>query len=394
MVFIRLIAGLALLAAFAWPLAQEGEQGVVSQRRVAPLAEASEPSGGLGANDRMAQPPRLPLPAVLANGRYNWSAAYQIQSMVYHLSITGDEKWARLIVDFGDTLLDGRDALSSIDGRPYAWLDRSENLTEAYAWAGYTGHCYAPLMEFARYVFAHPEVARSVYKGRTFRDHALGYLREFNRALAVHYGELRDDRAYNYFVFGDAVPARTRRLDGLILPVNMNAALFTAILHAGKAEHALGDGQTALKRKQVERFVDYLNDRVLERRVCAQGKVCLVWNYSSYMKRVDDVGHANLVAKFLLDAYGDDYGVRRADVIALANTVDGLLNSDGSLVGNLIDGTTIKGTSPSLYYLILLANYSPSVRSKVGCLARTLTNFAYSGPWLKVGAGVVDSCHN
>jgi len=389
----RLIIGLALLASIPWLSAQEVERGEVSLRGATSPAEASELSARPSAKNGLVQPPSRPLEAILANGRYNWSAAYQIQSMVYYLSITGEEKWARLIVDFADRLLEGRDALSPVDGRPYAWLDRSENLTAPYVWAGYTGHSFAPLMEFARYVLAHSEIGRSIYKERTFRDHALGYLREFNRALAVHYGELRNDGAYNYFFFSGPVPARSRRLEGLILPVNMNAALFLAILHAAKAEQTLGDGRAAVKKEQVERFFDYLNERVLERRVCLQGKSCLVWDYSSYTKRVEDVGHANLVAKLLLDGYVDGYGVRKADVVALANTVDGLLNPDGSLVGNLLDGATIKGTSPALYYLVFLADYSQSVRSKVGCVVGNSTNFAYSGPWRKIGGGeVVNSC--
>lgn len=298
-----------------------------------------------------------------------------------------------MIVDFGDRLLEGSDALSQVDGQPYAWLDRCENLTEAYVWAGYTGHSYAPLMEFARYVVAHPEISQAIYKERTFRDHALRYLREFNRALAVHYDELRNDGVYSYFFFTGPVPVRSRRLEGLILPLNMNAALFMAILHAAKVEQAIGDDRASAKKTQVAGVVDYLNDRVLESHVCLQNKACLVCNYSSYTNRVEDVGHANLVVKFLLDGYADGYGVPKADILALAKTVDGLVTRDGSLVGNLIDGATIEGTSPSLYYLILLADYSPNVRNKVGCVVRNSKNLSYSGPWRKIGGGdVANSC--
>src|SRR5262245_59227910 len=84
--------------------------------------------------------PPAPTQTVLPNGRNNWSQAYTVQGMVYLLQVTGDEKWARAVVDWGDASLAERDAPHPKDSRPYAWSDRSSNVRQPYVWSGFTGH--------------------------------------------------------------------------------------------------------------------------------------------------------------------------------------------------------------------------------------------------------------
>jgi hypothetical protein len=98
---------------------------------------------------------------------------------------------------------------------------------------------------------------------------------------------------------------------------------------------------------------------------------------------MEDVGHANLVAKFLYDAHAGGYGVRTSDLVALANTVERLIEPDGTIKKNLLDGGNVPGPAKSVYYLILMAQYSPSLRAKLRPMVERSRIFAYYGPWLQ-----------
>jgi hypothetical protein len=304
-----------------------------------------------------------------------------MESMLMLYRLTGDVAWANRFIAWADALLAERDAPHPVDGKPFAWTDRSSNLSQPYVWTGFTGHVFAPLMEFARLVAENPRIQDKAYEGRTYRDHALRFMTEFNRALAVDLAELHDDGGHAFFCFKRHVPVANPKINGSPLPVNMNAALFTAMLHLARAEKALGqvDHSASLER-QVSHFVNYLNDRVLVRSQ-AGGKTHLLWNYATYIPRMEDVGHANLVAKFLYDAQAGGYAVRTSDLVALANTVEALIEPDGTIKKNLLDGSNVPGPAKSVYYLILMAQYSPSLRAKLRPIVERSRIFAYYGPW-------------
>ena len=320
--------------------------------------------------------------AFLPEGRYNWSAGYTLQSMVYHLAATHDPAWAARIVDSGEAILAARNAASPLDGQPYAWID-SNDAAAGYAWLGFIGHMFTPLMQFARVVTADARLGACTYRGHSLRDYASGYLAEFNRAADARRAELRTGRGTDWYVFSLPVPASVAELQGQVLPVNMNADMFLALLHAAAAETALGsDARAQEKRAAVAGYVRYLNEEVLVRRPCGPGRACLLWNYSRAMNRADDVGHANMVAKFLLDAYQDGYPVRPDDLVALANTVDGLVDESGTVQANLLDGRTIPRVTRSVYYLILYGPFVPGLQAKMDRLVAGSRLFAYTGPWL------------
>lgn len=330
-----------------------------------------------------AQPPAADISAPAADGSYNWSLAYQLQSMVHHLAATGDPAWAGRIIAAADPMLARRDAVSPVDGQPYAWLDRSQAVTAPYAWAGYAGHNFAPLMEFARIAASDARLGACSYGGATLKQHATRYLMEFERVLAVHGNELVQKEGESWFVFAH-VPSRTAQLDGQELPANMNAALFTAMLHASAAEQVLGDGAAAArKRTWVRQYVRHLTRSVLQREACGEQRTCLRWDYASYADRADDLGHANLVAKFLFDAHEAGHGVEREDLQAFANTLDTLIDANGQFTGNLLDGEKIAGVSEFIPYAVVYAGLQDPLREKIARAIAGSSDFAYAGGWLR-----------
>ncbi|HEX2546678.1 MAG TPA: hypothetical protein VHL79_17480 [Ramlibacter sp.] len=332
-----------------------------------------------------AQPPATDISAPAPDGSYNWSLAYQLQSMVHHLAETGDPAWGARIVEAADPLLARRDAISPRDGKPYAWLDRSAAVTTPYAWVGYAGHNFAPLMEFARVVAGNPNLGACTYAGATLKQHAARYLAEFNRVLAVHQHELVRRGGESWFVFG-RVPSSSAKLDGQELPANMNAAIFTALLHAADAEQVVGEkARAAQKRTWVRQHVRHLTRSVLQRHACGE-RTCLRWRYATYATRSEDLGHANMVAKFLYDAYEDGYSVRRRDLVAFANTLDSLIDANGRFRGNLLDGDRIQGVTAWIPYAIVYAGLQDSLRQKISRVMAGSSEFAYAGAWLRAEA--------
>jgi hypothetical protein len=383
--FSRLVARCGAAALLAISFAAGAAQAPVQR----PLDADLHCGGGIAP---VALPPGSPDPvhapadwrAVRPDGSYNWSPAYDLQAMVYHLAATGDPAWAARIVDGGDALLATRDAPSPADRHPYAWFDRSANVSRPYVWLAYAGHNFAPLMQFARIVATDPRIGDCVYRGRPLRAAARSYLGEFDRVLRAHRDELAHKDGYSYFVFRRPVPVSDARLQGEPLPVNMNSDLFLAVLHSAAAESAFGEqGAAAERRTWVRQYVQYLTRSVLQRLPCAPGRTCLQWRYATYMDRVDDIGHANIVAKFLLDAYEDGYGVRRDDLSAFANTMDHLVDANGDLHGNLLDGETIPGVAQAVYYEILYGAFSPELKAKMERLVARTGGFAYTAAWLR-----------
>jgi hypothetical protein len=315
--------------------------------------------------------------------------------MLYHFEASGDKSWADQLIDWGYSLLDQRDARNSPDDKPFAWTDHSSGLSEPYVWAGFTGHAFEPLLEFAHFVAEHGSAQKKIHAGKTYREHALYFMNEFHRALALHLSELDDDGRHATFRFIRHVPVASRTINGSPLPVNMNAALFTAMLHLAAADKILGDGsQSVMLSNHVAHFVNYLNDGVLKR-VQAGERPYITWQYASYINRADDLGHANTVAKFLYDAYANHYAVGRDDLVALGNSVERLIADDGTIRGNLLDGSTIPGSRSSIYYLILMARFSPTFRAKVAPLVLRSNNFINCGSWLETsqpgrGPGATD----
>jgi hypothetical protein len=328
------------------------------------------------------EPPAEPGKPVLPDGRLNWSAGYIMQSMVYLLQATGEERWARELVGWGTAMLAHRDAPHPRDRRPYSWTDRSRAVKEPYVWAGFTGHIFAPLMEFARHVAERPDLARKTVQGRSFAEHAASFMQEFERALEVHDTELAEDKRRAFFRFAKPVPVANRRIQGQPLPVNMNATLFTAMLHLSKATESDRPQDAKRLHQQVERFVRYLDEDVLERSPCGR-ETCVTWRYSTYINRAEDVGHANVVVKFLIDAHSDGYPVDRADLIGVAMSIGRLVDENGTFRSNLLDGSTIPGSRDSIYFHILLGRHSPSLKAKLLPIVVRTKNFAYWGPWLR-----------
>jgi hypothetical protein len=161
----------------------------------------------------------------------------------------------------------------------------------------------------------------------------------------------------------------------------MNAALFTAILYLAKAERHEGrvDSADALSRS-VSHFVAYLNDEILLREQCGS-RWCIRWQYASYIRRAEDVGHANNVVRFLVAAQEEHYPVPYHHLVEIANTIDTITNPDGSFRSNLLDGSSIEGTRDSIYDILLLARYSPSLKSKFQAVMAHGPSFSYLGPW-------------
>jgi hypothetical protein len=330
-------------------------------------------------------PPSLvgPSGGAWENGVYNWGPAYVVASLVFRLEATGDEEWAARIVDWGEQILAGRDAISPTDQRPYAWIDHSSNVRSPYVWIAFTAHNFAPLIEFASYILNHKDLGAKPYRGKSYRDYALAYMHEFTRALDVDMAELVKDGRHAYFRFARYVPVANKKINGAPLPVNMNAAMFSAMLHLAKAEAAAGRPSVAAQLSTlVTGFVAYLKDDVLVSQVCGD-RACVVWRYSTYLTHIEDVGHANLTVKFLVDAHNNGYGISRDDLIGIANTFDNLIDSNGKPRGNLLDGSTIAGVSSSIYFVFLLTKYSPSLRTKLGHIIADSRNFSYWGSWLK-----------
>ena len=322
--------------------------------------------------------------AVSKNGIYNWSPAYVVTSMVFLLETTGDEKWAAAIVDWAEQALAERDAISTTDNQPYAWTDRSSRVLTPYVWIAFTGHNFAPLMQFSSYVVHHRKLGAQAYRGRSYRDYALAYIREFTRALDVDKAELSTDKRHAYFRFAHSVPVKSSTINGQPLPVNMNAGLFMTILHLARAEAAAGrPGVAARLFELVTKFVTYIKDDVLVHRPCGD-RTCTLWRYSAYYSRFEDIGHANLTVKFLVDANDNGFDVNRDDIVNVANTFDNLIDADGTIRGNLLDGTTIAGQRNSIYFVFLLGRYSPSLKAKLERIITGSKNFAYWGTWLKI----------
>jgi hypothetical protein len=332
--------------------------------------------------EALPQPPESPPKVLHSNGRVNWLPAYIMQSMMYLLRLTNEEKWAQELVVWGVSALADRDAAHPRDGRPYAWTDRSDNVREPYVWSGFTGHMFAPLMEFSRHVMEHPELQTRTFGGKSYRDHAVLFMQEFERALDVHLTEFVDDGRHAFFRFARPVPVANKRINGQPLPVNMNATLFTAMLHLSKAQSASGAGDKGDRlRRYVERFVAYLNEEVLERTPCG-AQTCVMWQYSTYIARVEDVGHANVVVKFLTDARDDGYPVSQRDLAGIARSVERLIGDNGTFHANLLDGSKIPGSRQAIYYIMLLTRYSPDLKAKITPIVTQSRDFAYRGPWL------------
>jgi hypothetical protein len=350
-----------------------------------PLAQVECPGGSpaivpLPAGYPAVKPPAKPLDA-FSNGLYNWNAGYDLQSLVYHLMVTHDPRWAGDVVASAEHLLAQRNANSPLDGQPYAWSMPAEG---GYVWVGFVGHLFAPMMQFARTVVADPKLGACTVQGRTLRSYAGAWLADFDRAMAVHASELASKGDLRFYRFTHPVPAADKRLQDTPLPVNMNADMFMAALHSIPVEAALGKPQVAQSRRElVTGFVRYLTGSVLQQVHCAPARTCLRWNYSTRLTRAEDLGHSNVVAKFLLDASQDGYGVKEASLTELANTIDNLFDDDGKPTGDLLDGSRIAGVATSVYDLILLGRFSPSLRAKMDKIVVRSHIFAYAGPWLE-----------
>lgn len=334
-------------------------------------------------------PPSLAGPSgdVSKNGDYNWSPAYAASGMDLLLEATGDQKWAAGIVDWGEHILAERDAISPTDQRPYAWTDRSTRVQSPYVWIAFTDHNFAPLMEFASYVLKHKELGEKLHQGKPYRDYALAYMHEYTRALDIDMAELARNGDRAYFRFAKRVPVANAKLNGQPLPVNMNAAMFTAMLYLANAEAAAGKPDVSHRLSAlVADFVSYLKKDVFVSHACGD-RTCIDWRYCTYMPRAEDVGHANLTVKFLVDAHNNGYQVSRGDLVGVADTFDNLLDSNGKPKGNLLDGSSVPGVANSIMYVMFLANYSPTLKTKLEHVMADNRNFTYWGPWLKATGG-------
>ncbi|WFU66863.1 hypothetical protein [Bradyrhizobium brasilense] len=361
------------------------------------FAANAVPSGGEGPKlpSARAAPP-VGLKVLGASGDNDFSLAYVLQALTYQLITTGDPSLAKQIVDRGDAMLAERNATTD-RGKPFGWFDRSSGVDRPYAWGGFTGHNFAPLMHFAQIVLSNPALGQKVYNGRAFRDYAIGYMNEFKVALQVHSSnDLVQQQGFSYFKLPSDVPVRSRTAPGSPYPPNMNAAMFSSILHLSCAEERLGTKEDSLRhRRLVDGFVSFMKDRVLtsaER----NGRETLVWDYSSYIKRREDVGHANNVIRFLVEAHEAGYAVDGELLRRIANTVDLLMQPDGTVQSDLIDGTNYPARlAHSVYYFILLGRYSESIKAKVAAIRNASNIFAYQGTaqYVLSGAHILDrSC--
>lgn len=93
----------------------------------------------------------------------------------------------------------------------------------------------------------------------------------------------------------------------------------------------------------------------------------MIWPFSVYYDRTDDIPHANINALLVALAYRENIVITLADIKMIANVYEGLLYSNGDIGPTLIDGTDSLSFSlgNSALYFQPLACYSPTLKPKV-----------------------------
>jgi hypothetical protein len=325
-------------------------------------------------------PPRL----LAANGANDFTGAYHLQSIVHHLIVTGDPAWARRGADWASRMLAERNAPGP-DGGAAGWLDSSPNVRRPYAWGGFTGHNFAPILHLARVILANPSLAALTHGERPLGEQARRWMEDFDVAFALHADRslVREAGGRAYLRLPRDLPVGNPRAPGSEYPPNMGATFFEAALHQSCLKRLTGEAEDARRLREITSgFVRHLMQDVIER-VSTGGRSVLAWNYSSYIPRREDVGHANVVIRFMLTAHRNGYPVDDSDIGRAAAMADMLMGPDGAVASDLIDGRNFTSRlTRSVYYFILLSRHSPQVRAKSQAVVARSRNFAYQGAWL------------
>lgn len=329
-----------------------------------------------------AAPP--PMPRLLtATGTNDFTGAYQLQSIVHHLIVSGEAQWARQGADVVARMLAERNAADE-RGAPAGWLDSSAGVSRPYAWAGFTGHNFTPILHLARVILANPELAALEHGGATLGAQARGWITAFDAAFALHARRsLVREGGRAFLRLPRDLPVANPRAPGAEYPPNMSATFFEASLHQSCLKQLSGRPDEARAfREAAAGFTRHLMQDVVKR-VSIGGRDVLTWNYASYIPRREDVGHANVVIRFMLTASRSGYPVADEDIQRAAAMADMLMGQDGRVTTDLIDGRNYTSRlTRSVYYFILLSRFSPSVRAKSEVVVAQSRNFAYQGAWL------------
>jgi hypothetical protein len=324
-------------------------------------------------------PPRL----LTAGGVNDFTGAYQLQSIVHHLIVTGDPAWAVRGAAWTARMLAERNARGP-DGEPAGWLDTSSGVQRPYAWAGFTGHNFTPILHLARVIMANPSLADLAHSSTTIGEQVRGRMEQFDRAFALHavHYMVRESESASLRLPRD-LPVRNPRAPGSEYPANMGATFFKAALNQSCLKRMVGEAEDAtLMRQATTGFVRHLMQDVIER-VTANGRPVLSWDYATYIPRREDIGHANVVIRVLLTAHRNGYPVANGDIQHVAVMADMLMDADGRVNSDLIDGRNDTSRLPrSIYDFILLSRHSAGVRAKSEIAVARSNNFAYQGAWL------------
>ena len=256
-----------------------------------------------------------------------WAQSRVLDSYLEVYSATRDPRWLSKFAAQAEVLLGktdrrlGRRDWRGVSGPVWSTIHYTQG--KPHVWVAHTGLICTPLLEFARLV-RDKNLAR-------FAPRAESFLAAAREAVAFHddqYG--RRDGLAGYWERPDAPcpPA------GQYLPWNQQAAMGRALLLlwrlTGREDCRKRAGEIAASLKSRMTFSE-------DRRRCR-------WPYWSRnppaKERPDDLNHATLVMRFMLEAFQADLVFSRGDLQCLANTLlHDLLRPGGEVAGRL-DGTT------------------------------------------------------
>jgi hypothetical protein len=349
---------------------------VLARKDETGLTAVAAPSVGVVA-------PPSPIRLISPTGGNDFTGAYHLQSIVHQLIITGDPNWATLGARWAEAMLGERNARDG-NSEPYGWLDSSAGLRRPYVWAGFSGHNFAPILHLARVILANPVLVEREHNGTTLGAQARKWAAEFDRTLSVHLDRsLTRSGDQAWLTLPLDLPVANVRAPGAAYPPNMAATFFQATLHRACLHQLTGSAAAAAPLKALTAgFVRHLDKAVLEK-IQIAGRPALTWNYAVYIPRREDVGHSNVVIRFLLDARRHGYPLSPQILPRLVTMADSLIDRDGNVASDLIDGTNYATRlARSIYYYFLLAEHSDSIHRKLEPLIQRSRNFAYLGAWL------------
>lgn len=257
-----------------------------------------------------------------------WAQSRVLDSYLEVYSATGDPKWLAKFAAQAEGLPAKTDRrLGRRDYRGVAgpaWSTIHYTRGRSHVWVAHTGLICAPLLEFARLVRE-----RNLTE---FSPQAELFLAAAREAVAFH-----DDQysRRNGLAGYSERPDAPCPLAGQYLPWNQQAAMGRALLLlwrlTGREDYRTRAGEIAASLKGRITFSE-------DHQRCR-------WPYWTRnppaQERMDDLNHATLVMRFMLDAFQAELVFTKSDLQCLANTLlHDLLRPNGEVAGRL-DGTKI-----------------------------------------------------